>query len=633
MRQEQSRVDPGTTGAWQRLFFLVVASAWFLALMEWLFLVTKPSFMSQLTWIVKLRLLLIAPLLLFGLAFAVAVGLEVASRLASKFKLRIAPGVLSVGVAVAVFLMSAILLADNFTIAVLGFGIAGSQWLGKSVYVLLVTVGCFLLWRRSFRFVNRKAPPRVDRLRTVAAATLVVAALVATFLALLVGPRGAGGSRVRANLQNSDLPNVLLVAMDGIDAERLSLYGYERQTTPWLNLYLSDSLTFENALSNGQSTTASVFSMLSGKLPTTTRLIYGPHVFQGRHAVEHLPGLLRQLGYDSFQETLRYWGDTWDSNMLDSFDQANGRTAKLSWLSSLATRHFRNLGPELYFIRSTGSRVADRVLHLLSVRRMSGGFDVDDRTRIDRAIEFIERAERPFFGQIHLLETHCCTFRPTIRHFSARHPKEGIESREDWLNREYREDFFDDAVLSADAELGRLLQWLEEEGRLDDTLIVFSSDHSPGWRTDVRLPLLVRLPGGGQARRIDQPVQLLDVAPTVIDVLGQPIPAWMEGRSLLEHESFEPDRRILSVSKINDSNTSGSGLAADESWGPPHYGIVAVSLSVCGRSFHADIRESTLRRRVIKGWTLPCPPSAVPTEAEAIGEIGLHLQTRGFDAQ
>jgi arylsulfatase A-like enzyme len=103
------------------------------------------------------------------------------------------------------------------------------------------------------------------------------------------------------------------------------------------------------------------------------------------------------------------------------------------------------------------------------------------------------------------------------------------------------------AVSAFDAELGRLLEGLRERGLLDDLLVVLTTDHGlplgehgvvglcRPWLHDelIHLPLLVRLPGGGEAgRRVPALTQPVDLLPTLLDAFGLP-PAPVHGHSLM----------------------------------------------------------------------------------------------------
>lgn len=95
-----------------------------------------------------------------------------------------------------------------------------------------------------------------------------------------------------------------------------------------------------------------------------------------------------------------------------------------------------------------------------------------------------------------------------------------------------------------DTHLGRILTALRETGQEDNTLIVFTSDHGEMmgshrlmakkflYRESSGIPLLIRLPGQKSSVRLNGPTSQIDLFPTLLDLLGQPVPEGLHGRSL-----------------------------------------------------------------------------------------------------
>ncbi|NCC94988.1 MAG: hypothetical protein EOM10_17270, partial [Opitutae bacterium] len=155
--------------------------------------------------------------------------------------------------------------------------------------------------------------------RPVRWAVLGTLAALAGWAALLAtgGDRPAAADSAAAAGRGSARrrPNVLILAWDGISAEHLSLYGYGRDTTPFLRTFRPDrALTCENAFANSLNSGGSIASLLTGKQPTTLRTYYPPEILTGRHAFEHLPGILRQQGYWNLDVSARQFADAYDLN-------------------------------------------------------------------------------------------------------------------------------------------------------------------------------------------------------------------------------------------------------------------------------------------------------------------------------
>jgi arylsulfatase A-like enzyme len=108
-----------------------------------------------------------------------------------------------------------------------------------------------------------------------------------------------------------------------------------------------------------------------------------------------------------------------------------------------------------------------------------------------------------------------------------------------------------------DTHVGRILRALDEHGLRDDTILVFTSDHGEmlgGYglfgkscmlEESARVPLLLRLPGQRQQRRVTAPVSQVDLVPTLLELLGQPVGANLHGASLLAGATPAPPRDVF----------------------------------------------------------------------------------------
>lgn len=99
-------------------------------------------------------------------------------------------------------------------------------------------------------------------------------------------------------------------------------------------------------------------------------------------------------------------------------------------------------------------------------------------------------------------------------------------------------------VAMVDDQVGLMMRTLEDLGLADDTIVVYTSDHGDMmgshrllaktymYEESVRVPMMVRLPGQSRGRRVTGPVSQLDVAPTLLDLVGVAPPKHLQGRSL-----------------------------------------------------------------------------------------------------
>ena len=613
MKPSASTTDPlAELRLWVTVFIL--AAAFFVG-MEWLFFATKPSFLNVFVFggVVRVFGATLLPLIAGG-TFLLAM-CSVVARIPVPF-LGGACRASMHALPTLVLSASALLLLDNFTTTVLGWGIASLRG-GRLPYAAGVLAGVVFVWweiRRAAAWLRLDdAASRVARMFAVG---FVAMAGVGAAIEIMAVPAVS-----QARGRPARLPNILMVGMDGVNADHLSVYGYGRPTTPALTGLALDALVFTNAYSNAGNTGAALTAILTGRLPTDTRVVFAPDVLRGDAAVLHLPGLLRALGYRTGQFAVRHFGASTDFNLRGGFDVVNDRVVAPDSLTSRALQAFGFGG---YFMEQIAERLRSRVEALAGHREHSAFAEVTgslaaeymDGNRLRQLREFIVGAREPWFAHAHLLGTHGAQFTPRIRRFSA-----GQAQVSDWMA-----DFYDDAILEADTSIGELLALLRRRELMDRTLIVIYSDHAQASRTDRPVPLLVRMPDGSRHERVGQTVQSIDIAPTIVDALGLRPPDWMVGQSLLR--VIPPCRRVfgaLAAARVR-------ALRADYTIPvPPFFSLGAISLVQGQQWFELGLNPST---PIISGAIPPLPDALGSCEplvpASARAAIVEHLNARGY---
>jgi arylsulfatase A-like enzyme len=285
-------------------------------------------------------------------------------------------------------------------------------------------------------------------------------------------------------------PPVVIVSIDTLRADRLPAYGYRGIETPAIDQLVRDSIRFENAYASVPLTLPSHVSLLSGLLPPA----HGVRDNIGYRVEDRIASLgtfLRPLGYESGGVVSSYVlrGSTGIGSAFEHYDDAIEVTP----------------GATLGQLERTGSAT------------------------VDAAWTWVEqRLDRPFFLFVHLFEPHAPYAPPEL--WAARYGKT-----------------YDGEIAAADAAVGDLLGRLRTAGRYEDALVFLLSDHGEGlgdhgekehgvllYRSTLHVPLLMKLPHGRRGgETVAQPVQLLDVVPTVADVIGFDVPPDRPGWSLL----------------------------------------------------------------------------------------------------
>lgn len=336
----------------------------------------------------------------------------------------------------------------------------------------------------------------------------------------------------------TDAPNLVLVVIDTLRADHLPIHGYERNTAPTISSLAARGAVFLDAVSTASFTMPSMASLMTARLPFE----HGVRVHPARLPPGELTlaEILRERGYvtGAVVSNLllsRQWG----------FDQGFD-----------------------YFDVHTESPLGGGRLLLSRVMRWFGRGNRADDTARSAAAWISRHTNDPFFLWVHFIDPHFpyAPPYPFDRLFSSGSSEAydellaGIRREElvvgdvGWASnlpsdaiREGR-DRYDGEIAFVDHQLGRILETLRDP-RIDrDTLLVVTSDHGEAfgehgvlfqhgfttYETLMRVPLLMVWPGRiPPDRRIDAQVSLVDLAPTILELLGVAVPRSMSGTSLV----------------------------------------------------------------------------------------------------
>ncbi len=329
--------------------------------------------------------------------------------------------------------------------------------------------------------------------------------------------------------RQSDPPiHVLLISADTLRADRLGAYGYTaRPTSPRVDALAEEALLFEVHIAAAPWTTPSHMSLLTGLTPTRHGVTGGDRrlreALQGERPFERLPDavttLAEALGAEGWATAAFTGGATLDPRI--GFDQGFGEY--------------------------------DTTMVKL------------DSGKVDRVLSWIDaHDEGPFFLFWHTFEVHAPYVSPRFLQDVHLPEKNGwkqvraakrVMRHHDAYDPEVTRALYDGGVRSFDRWLGELVDGLKERGVWDRTLLILTSDHGeqlgeegrPAPYGDgfynvhghtlfeemIRIPLIVKLPGSApESLRIPEVTASIDVMPTILDILGVPVPPEVQGRSL-----------------------------------------------------------------------------------------------------
>ena len=306
-----------TNHTWPALFDLTVFSAYFYAFMEWLFFVTKSSSLSVLTPLETGMVLAVTGGIVALLVILNLIVLSLPAWLVRNATWRPRLQVLGYLAPALMFSVTALVMFDNFTYTVFKFGIVSTQGAWRALYALGFVL--FAFWM--LRFVRQTVQKEIKRYASLLALGLLAVSIGAILVTNRSQDASLGNFNTRYRQSSVNRPNIIILGSDGLSASYLSAYGYARETTPFLSQVVKSSLVAENAFPNASSTTASTTSALTGREPATVKVYRYPDVLTSQNSFEHLPGILKQYGYEAVEIGTPYYVDAERLNMLDGFDR------------------------------------------------------------------------------------------------------------------------------------------------------------------------------------------------------------------------------------------------------------------------------------------------------------------------
>jgi arylsulfatase A-like enzyme len=399
------------------------------------------------------------------------------------------------------------------------------------------------------------------------------------------------------SLQDPNARNVLIVIFDALTAKNISLYGYQRETMPNLARMAERATVYHNHYAAGNFTTPGTSSLLTSSYPWTHRAVgLGDTVIQDRahktlfsafskyYRVAYSHNNFVNILLKEFSQDINYLkpqSDLFVKNdlALDRLFPSDFDIASVSWQRA-ADKSGTGYSYSLFFsdLYQAYSQKRAKELALLFPRGIprlgqEGTEYFILETGIDWLKSEIAKFPQPFLGYFHFLPPHhpYSPRRDYINAFSndnvgylINKPKsifaQGKEISLTFQANERRR--YDEYVLYADGQLGRLYDYLLESGMLENTWVVFTSDHGEmfergifGHRTPVlyesviRIPLLIIEPGQQRRRDILTTTNAVDVLPTLLKVTGQEIPDWVEGKVVppFSEADISSDRSIFAV--------------------------------------------------------------------------------------
>lgn len=350
--------------------------------------------------------------------------------------------------------------------------------------------------------------------------TILLAAVV---LGAMLTLKDVPTSVTNASSTRSPVPqyNVIYIMVDTLRADHLGIYGYERNTSPVIDAFAKDSTLYKYAFTPAPWTPPSVASQLSGLYPASHKML-PPRSrekaklasFRFNSSIVTLPEMLKSVGYNTAGISSNPW-----ITKFYGFDEEFD---------------------ELTYLHREPAEVINQK-----------AFEMMDE---------LQAKQKPFFMYLHYLDPHNPYKAPApyrnMYKGALKHTK--YDPRDQHMINRY-----DGEITYLDTQLGNLFNYLKSKNLFENSLIVFTADHGEQfheqgdhghgyklYNSEIHVPMIIKIPKAAPGV-VEKSVSLVDLYPTILDVLDIPFKGTLPGISLLNEKALEERRGIMAqISRV-----------------------------------------------------------------------------------
>ncbi len=392
------------------------------------------------------------------------------------------------------------------------------------------------------------------------------------------------GQKTLSSLQDSSRPNVILITMDTVRADHLSVYGYKRDTSPNLKKLVEDSSLYLNAIATSDITLpshASMFTGLYSRSHGAHHIFYAPSdddLASGfadwpksppplDDKFDTLAEILSEKGY-STMAVVANPGYLHDYYNLDQGFNFYDYRSPVIFLGNIVGK----VRP--FYLRQT---IHDFMAWMIPASDRDSTYRRADKINkvAFSLIDKVKKDNNSFFLFLNYMDAHTEYAPPapydrlfpgkdetfTMRHFrDLEHQVLRLERDITVKERQHLLSQYDGGIAYEDFHIGKFITRLKEAGLYDNSLIIVTADHGEAfgerkhiehgtsvYQDQVNVPLIIKYPSNNRKAVIEQYVSGVDIMPTVLDTLGYEIPEDVQGVSLLKPEGLN-NRTVISES-------------------------------------------------------------------------------------
>jgi arylsulfatase A-like enzyme len=349
-------------------------------------------------------------------------------------------------------------------------------------------------------------------------------------------------------------PNVILIVMDTVRADHLSVYGYERDTTPNLKKFSKKATVYTNAIAPSDMTLSTHASIFTGLYASKHRAHLAPPTNDlGRplaNRFDTLAEILSEKGFSTMAVVANHAYVSEFFGLAQGFQHYDQRSP-VTLLGK----------PHSFFI---AEGIKDIAAYFSSPHHYQRAYRnaEDINSEVFYCLNNSSKQSQPFFLFINYMDAHWPYIPPApfdelypgkdlnfqTPHYTAL-SEEVMRLERKVTDKEYKHmvSQYDGAIAYVDHNMGELFKKLKEVGFYENSLIIITSDHGEAfgernlvghivsvYQDQVHVPLLVKYPNASKKVIINDTVNIIDLMPTVLEVVGYPIPQDIDGASLLK---------------------------------------------------------------------------------------------------
>jgi len=386
-------------------------------------------------------------------------------------------------------------------------------------------------------------------------------------------------------------PNIIVILFDAMSSRNLSVYGYPRNTAPNLERFAERSIVYHSHYAGGNFTIPGTSTLLTSTYPWTHRALN----FRGQIKQDLVEqNIFRALGDDYHR--LAFGQNIWAHFILTQFANdidtliSTGSYSELYYMLNDYFPNDKNMTARalddfaITFSREPASLLFGTLQYARYIREVSmldeNGYPRGISKNVEYPLYFrldnlfaglaslIPDLPSPTFAYLHLFPPHS-PYRPGKDFYLSFaqdgwfpenkpiHPL-GAQESASAFNTSRR--VYDEYIATLDQEFGKLFDILQENGTLENSYIVITSDHGELFeRGDrghitpllydpiVHIPLLISTPGQRNRQDVYSHTHAVDVLPTLLQIAGRPLPSWTEGKLLPGFGGVDDNNRSIFV--------------------------------------------------------------------------------------